>query len=140
MLYSLIEPAVASSRACMCECPSTRPERFLGLLMRLTELCGPRCSTLLFSSSSTVIQQVNESVKRHILSPNSRSQGLAARNRLWTHFTSACSFLFKNSHLFGHVPSVWPCFAGQSYDVHRIIFSCLTDVCASFFHLRCGKR
>lgn len=76
--------------------------------------------------------------KAHLF-PDARFQGLAGGNGLWTHFTPACSFLFKYLHLFGHVPSAWPCFAGQSYEVRCINFFCLTDIRTSSFHLHCGK-
>lgn len=54
-------------------------------------------------------------------------------------FTLICLLLFKNLHLFCHIPSAWLCFGRQGYDVHHNSLFCLTDIPISSFHLHCGK-
>lgn len=68
-------------------------------------------------------------------------------DKFWTHighkdFGHICLLPARSSSIicmFGHIPSAWPCFAKQSYDVRHIKFFCLTDLLTSSFHLHCGK-
>lgn len=112
----VLKHAEISSKACTHGCPAVIP-------FQMGSRSCTGCS-MLFNFCS-VAQQVG--VKAHLF-PNSGFQGLAGRNGFWIYFSPIHLLLFKNLHLFCHIPPAWLCFARQSYDVHHISFFCLTDI------------